>query len=272
MARSPARNTKSKATVKVDFTGVESSGHVQEGRQVLTVSGVPEIKTSDSSGNDYINWKFKATGGTVYHTTSLQPQALWNLRNTLEALGLEVPESAMELDLSELDGLTCGGEIENETYQGKKRPRIIDLFPESELDGETAPSGKVAAEPEAAEEDPTWEELQEMDKDELIELAGEYDLELTVKVKRNVDTLRAFIAEALELEAPEEEPEAAPATTTRRKRGGSKELAVGSEVTFVDDGEDISGTVKSINTKEKFAVVNVEGEEWEVELSDLTVA
>lgn len=283
MARTSRSKPKS-TSIKVDFTGVESSGKVEEGRQLLTVDGTPEIKTSEGSGNDYINWKFKAVGGSVYHTTSLQPQALWNLRNVLEALGLEVAEAAMDLDLSEMDGLTCGGEIEHEIYQGKKRPRIVDLFPEEELDGEEAeeeekPKGKAPAkgkkepEPEPESEDPSYEEVMEMDKEELVELAGEYDITLTVKQKRNVDTLRQVLVEALELEAEEEEePEPAPKATSRRKAGTSKELAKGSKVTFVDDGEDIEGTVKSINTKEKFAVVDVDGEEWEVELSDLTVA
>jgi hypothetical protein len=268
--------------ISVDFTGVESSGKVEEGRQLLTVDGTPEIKVSENSGADYINWKFKAQGGAIYHTTSLQPQALWNLRNVLEALGLEVPEAAMDLDLSEMDGLTCGGEVEHEVYQGKKRPRLIDLFPEEELDeeqeeekpkGKSTAKGKAEPEPEPESEDPSYEEVMEMDKEELVELAGEYDITLTVKQKRNVDTLRQVLVDALELEAEEEEePEEKPKASSRRKAGSSKELAKGSKVTFVDDGEDIEGTVKSINVKEKFAVVDVDGEEWEVELSDLTVA
>lgn len=285
MARASTRSKAKAGVIKVDFTGVESSGKVEEGRQLLTVDGTPEVKTSEGSGNDYINWKFKATGGSVYHTTSLQPQALWNLRNVLEALGLEVSESAMDLDLSEMDGLTCGGEIEHEVYQGKKKPRLIDLFPEDELDeaeeeeeeapaakGKAAAKGKKEPEPEPESEDPSYEEVMEMDKEALVELAGEYDITLSVKQKRNVDTLRQVLVEALELEAEEEEEPEPAKPASRRKAGTSKELAKGSKVTFVDDGEDIEGTVKSINTKEKFAVVDVDGEEWEVELSDLTVA
>lgn len=285
MARANTRSKAKAGVIKVDFTGVESSGKVEEGRQLLTVDGTPEVKTSEGSGNDYINWKFKAVGGSIYHTTSLQPQALWSLRNVLEALGLEVSESAMDLDLSEMDGLTCGGEIEHEVYQGKKKPRLIDLFPEDELDeaeeeepAAPAPKGKAAKgkpapEPEPESEDPSYDEVMEMDKEALVELAGEYDITLSVKQKRNVDTLRQVLIEALELEAEEEEEEPEPAKpASRRKAGTSKEMAKGSKVTFVDDGEDISGTVKSINVKEKFAVVDVDGEEWEVELSDLTVA
>ena len=276
------------AVVKVNFEGVEASGKVAEGRHLLTVDGTPEVKTSEGSGNDYINWKFKAPGGVIYHTTSLQPQALWNLRNVLESLGLEVEESVMDLDLSEMDGLTCGGEVEHETYQGKKRPRLVDIFPAEELDGEEeeeeAPSkpakGKKQPEPEEEEEDElTFEEVQEMDKDELLELAEENDIKLTVKQKKNLAALRDHICAELELEAeeeeeePEEEEEEKPAKgSSRRRKTESKELKKGSKVTFVDDGDDMEGVVKSINTKEKFAVVDVEGEEWEVELADLTVA
>lgn len=278
------------AVVKVNFEGVEASGKVAEGRHLLTVDGTPEVKTSEGSGNDYINWKFKAPGGVIYHTTSLQPQALWNLRNVLESLGLEVEESVMDLDLSEMDGLTCGGEVEHETYQGKKRPRLVDIFPAEELDGEEeeeeeAPSkpakGKKQPEPEPEEEEDelTFEEVQEMDKDELLELAEENDIKLTVKQKKNLAALRDHICAELELEAeeeeeePEEEEEEKPAKgSSRRRKTESKELKKGSKVTFVDDGDDMEGVVKSINTKEQFAVVDVEGEEWEVELADLTVA
>ena len=334
MARANSRNAKPKTSVKVDFTGVEASGNHPEGRFLLTVEGVPEIKTSESSGNDYINWKFKSSKGTVWHMTSLAPQALFNLRNTLESLGVEVEESAMDIDLTELDGLTCGGEVEFETYQGKKKSRLIDIFPETELEEseeeEEKPKGKggkTQPEPEddeltaddlreASKEDlleiakdnevegitlklkkdldalrahiaealeidmeegsdagdePTYESVQEMTKEELVELAGENEIKLTLKQKKDLDGLRDFICEQLELEAEEEDPKPAAKGGSRRKTGG-KELAVKSKVTFVDDGNDMEGVVKSINTKEKFAVVLVDGEEWEVELADLTVA
>lgn len=334
MART-SRSAKPKTAIKVDFTGVEASGNHPEGRFLLTVDGVPEIKTSENSGNDYINWKFKSSKGTVWHMTSLAPQALFNLRNTLESLGMEVEESAMDIDLTELDGLTCGGEVEFETYQGKKKSRLIDIFPEAELEEaeeeeEPKPSGKkggktlpepepegdeltaddlreaskedlleiakdnevegitlklkkdvdalrahIAAaleieleEAEEAGDEPTYESVQEMTKEELVELAGENEIKLTLKQKKDLDGLRDFICEQLELEAEEE---AEPKATSRRKTSG-KELAVKSKVTFVDDGNDMEGVVKSINTKEKFAVVRVDGEEWEVELADLTVA
>lgn len=337
MARASSRNAKAKTSVKVDFTNVEASGNHPEGRFLFTVEGVPEIKTSDNSGNDYINWKLKSSMGMVWHMTSLAPQALFNLRNVLESLGLEVEQSAMDLDLTELEGLTCGGEVEHEVYGGKKRARLIDIFPEAELDDEGAGTpapkggkGKPAEEEEEEGEDLTYADLAEATKEELLEIAKDNEVEgITLKLKKDLEALRAHIAEQLELEAPEEEqeegeeptyasvqemekdellalakehevdgitlklkkdldalrdhicealeleeeetkPAAKPAS--RRKAGASKELAVKSKVTFVDDGEDVSGVVKSINTKEGFAVVVVDGDDWEVELADLTVA
>lgn len=326
------RGKKASGSISVDFTGVESSGRMEEGRHLLTVDGTPEVRTSENSGTDYINWKLKGKGGVVYHTTSLQPQALWNLRNVLEAMGLEVPEGALDLDLDEMDGMTLGGEIIHEVYQGKRKAVLADIFPVSELDGEEGAEEEGAEEEESEEtEVPTYEEVQEAEKDELLELAEEHGIKLSVKVKKSVQALRDFICEKLELEEEEEseeesedeltyevlaemdkdellevaqeneikltlkqkktaatllaaiaeklgleeeseeEGEEAPKTTSRRKKTSSGELKKGSQVQFVDDGEELEGVVKSINTKEKFAVVDIDGDEWEVELSDLTV-
>ena len=199
-----ARSKKKASTIKVDFTGVESSGQVQEGRQILTVKEV-ELKTSENSGNDYLNWKFSAKGGTVYHSTSLQPQTLWNLRNVLEAMGMEVPESSLDIDLTEFPDMQLGAEIEHEKYQGKKKPVIVDVFPVEELEE----SEEEDEESEGEEsEDITYEDVMEMEMEELLELAEEEEIKVTAKAKKKLGTLRDFIADKLELEAePEDEEE-----------------------------------------------------------------
>ncbi len=84
------------AKVRVDFSGVEEGrARVKPGDYTLRVKKV-ELKKGDS-GKDYINLTCVIVGGksdgtTLYHTCSLQPQALWNLRNTLVAMGLKVPK------------------------------------------------------------------------------------------------------------------------------------------------------------------------------------
>lgn len=270
-----ARRSKKSNSIKVDFTGVEASGNVREGRQMATVDEV-EMKTSENSGNDYINWKLKAKGGAIYHTTSLQVQSLWNLRNMLEAMGLEVPEGPLELELDEYAGMEVGVEVEHETYQGKKKPRIIDLFPIEELD---EPQGvdedEEEEEPEATSEDElTADDVNDMSKEELLELAEEEGLKVLAKHKRRLPALKEFIIGELGLEEEAEEEEDEPEEEEKpvrksRRKSGSKTLKKGATVQFEDDGEDLEGTVLEINTKEGFAVLDVDGDEWEVEIEDI---
>lgn len=329
----PRKGKKKASVISVDFTGVESSGNCKEGRQIGTVLEV-ESRTSDSSGNDYLNWKIKGQGGNVFHTTSLQPQALWNLRSTLEACGQEVPEGPLDIDLTELVDLTMGMEIEHEVYQGKKRAVIIDLFPEEELDGEedeeeddseestdsddgegdevtyedvmemdkdellelaeeegvkvTATAkkkldtlrefiaDKLELEPsdeedeeDEEEDDITADDVNEMDKDELLELAEENDIKVLAKVKKSVAKLRAFLIEKLELEEGDDEDEEEEDDEPAPKKKGSTTVKKGATVKFEDDGETLKGKVKSVNKAEGFAVILVDGEEWEVELDDI---
>ena len=134
--------------VSVDFTDVESGGKIDDGEYICTVEEVEEKESE--SGNEYLNWKLKTEGGsTLYHITSLQPQALFNLKNTLEACGMEVPQSAFDVDLDSVIGAEVGVIVENETYQGKRRPRVVDLFsPDGEAD-----SDEDEEEPEDEEEE-----------------------------------------------------------------------------------------------------------------------
>ena len=125
-----------------------------------------------------------------------------------------------------------------------------------------------AQEDAAAGDDLTYEEIQEMEKDELLEVAEENDIKVPVKTKRDVDALRELIASKLGLEAPKASK---PAGRTTGRKTATKEIKKGSVVEFKDDGEDMEGKVKSINEKEGFAVLDVDGEEWEVELADITV-
>lgn len=132
-----------KKGIAVDFTGVESGGGaaIPEDDYLFEVEEVTqEVSSSD---NPYLKFVFKVDEGTykgrkVYHNCSLQPQALFNLRGVLEALGFEVPEGVMELDPADLIGEKCGGAVAHEKYEGKDRARIVEFFPASELDGEEA--------------------------------------------------------------------------------------------------------------------------------------
>lgn len=133
--------------IEVDFKGVETGGRTPEdGPYCLEVTEVEQDKGADS-GEPYLKWEFqvvddpKFKGCKVWHNTSLQPQALFNLKSVLVALGVEVPEGKLKLKLEEYVGMRCGAELVAETYKGKKKAKPVEFFPESELEDDAGGGG-----------------------------------------------------------------------------------------------------------------------------------
>lgn len=150
--RSTAPRGKKASGVKVDFSDTEASGIIEEGDYLIEVD---EVEQKDSStGNPMLVFTFKITEGDfkgkkLFHNCSLQPQALFNLRGLLEALGMEVPQGVMEFDTADLIGETCGASVVHELYDGKTKARIGEFFSEEDLGGEEAGSAAPAAKPAA---------------------------------------------------------------------------------------------------------------------------
>jgi len=198
-------------TIEIDMTGVGVGGRLcPEGIHKVQVEDVtPEV--SASSEKPYLAWKFRTTDGSyrLYHNTSLQPQALFNLKQVLIALGVEVPNSVMKLNLDEVVGRKCYVEVEHEVYEGKKRARIIDFLAkdaveEFEDDEEEEIGEEEEIEEEEEEEEEEEDELDEMSLDELLEYAEEHDIDLThlgKKGRKNRDKVLQAIRAVLE-EAP----------------------------------------------------------------------
>lgn len=187
--------TMAKRTLKVNMEGVESGGAlIPEGDYIVAVDEITQ-EEGQSSGKPYLKFVLKVTEGSnvgakLYHKTSLQPQALFNLKNTLIALGQPVPNKAMNIDLDKLEGLSMMVSVGHEVYEGKKRSQVVDVFP---LDG-------------GSEEDDA-PDFEEMTLAELIAFAeeNEYDLELSKKDLKKVDKVRAAVTEAYESDEPDEE-------------------------------------------------------------------
>jgi len=147
IASAPKRGATTKprqrpGVIQVDFTGVSSGGdfNVAEGDYAVEVTNV-EQKISKNQ-KPFLAFEFtirgeEENGKRLFHNCSLQPQALFNLRRTLEAMGLEVPDGAMDVDLEELKGLYLGVHVESEEYQGKVRPRVTDVFSLTEEEGDS---------------------------------------------------------------------------------------------------------------------------------------
>ena len=234
--------------IKVDFSEVESQDFsLPNGPYILAVSSV-EKKRSESSGNDYLSWEYKVAEGKhkgkkVWDNTSLQPQALWRLRNLLEAMGMEIEDGEMDIDLDDLAGELVGVEIENEKYQGKNKARIINFLEVSELEGEEeeeAPpvKGKAKPAPEPEEEE---------------EEAPPPKAKGKAKAKPTPEP-----------EEEEEEP------VVKKKKSSKPEFTVGQKVSFEDDGDEHTGKIIAI--EDETVTVKVGKDEWELEMSELTAA
>lgn len=184
-----------KRVVNLNMKDVSVGGVIPEGEYIVTVD---EVSVEESQqGNQYLKWVFKVIDGPqknskIYHNTSLLPQSLFNLKNLLIALGVPVPDKAFQLNLDECEGCNCGVTVTHETYDGKKRSRVTDVFP---LD---------AADMESDEEEGEEVDLEEMSLEELIEFADENDIKLTAKQKKRKSAALAAIQEALD-DSDEEE-------------------------------------------------------------------
>jgi len=169
--------------VKVNFKGIKVLGDVKAGPNLLTVDKVSVEKGSEA---DFLKWQYSAsTGGKVWENTSLAPQSLWRLRGMLIALGLEVPEKSLTLDLKGYEGLQMGANIELEKYQGKEKGMIIKMYPAEDFEGEGG---------DAPGEDSY---LSDLDDGQLRKLVVEADLAKKAKAKNlDTDELLALINEA----------------------------------------------------------------------------
>lgn len=236
--RSRGRTAKKGNIVRVDLSDVETRVNVSEGEHRVSIDGAPSQEDGDKY--PYISWKFKCVdgddseGGVLYNNTSLAPQSLWNLRTLLEALGVEIPDSEMDIDLDEMDGLELMVSVEMETYEGKKRPRIVDFWA---AEDEEKPKGKSrrgkkdaddeddkpargrrgAKKEEADEEDErprgrsragskgsskkkaptvTEDEINDMSEDELEDVIKDNDLDVDLSKSSSLRKMRAAVIDA----------------------------------------------------------------------------
>lgn len=173
--------TKKRNTVRVNFEGVETRAKIPDGQYHVKVD---ETSVEEGDKAPYIKWVFeivedgKFQGRKLFYNTSLAPQALWNLRNLLETLGVETPDKETELDLDSYSDLELMVRVENEVWDGKERPKVTDFSPIEE----TATAGGKEEEEEGSGED---DEAEEETEDEAEEEAE--DGKLTAAEVREMD-------------------------------------------------------------------------------------
>ena len=133
-----------KKSYSLDFGGVEKeirkrTKHIPEGDYVFKIISC-ERKKKEGGDSYYFSWKFmliedarggkKQAGMTFYYITSLKPEALFNLRNLINAATEKnVSGKQMNFDPSSLYGKKIGGTVEDEEYEGKIRSKVVDVMP-----------------------------------------------------------------------------------------------------------------------------------------------
>jgi flagellar biosynthesis GTPase FlhF len=256
--------------VSVDFTGVESGGRAcPDGTFKAEITAAAEEESS--TGNPMVVAKFKilngkGKGALIYDNLSLQPQALFRLKALCEAVGIEA-EGAADIDLDDLVGQEILVDVENETYEGKKRPRAVGY---AAIDSE--------AEEEESEDDADSEEEEESEESEEEEDDAEEEEEKpkkSSKVKKKGKAVKEEEEEEEEAEEEEEETEEEEEDEdeeeerpTKKKVGRvngktSTGLAKGAKVKFKDGKTIIKGTVVSVKNK-TCRVEDKNGDEYDV--------
>jgi hypothetical protein len=160
--------------VEVDFSGVKSGGGVRvaPGDYVVKVKSAT-VKAS-AAGKPMIVWMLSGLNGAlkgqeIKHITSLQPQALFNLRNLLLALKVNVAQGKMKIVPENYVGKTCGITVEDgEPYKGNVKSEVQAVWPFSVIDGkvkrEALPTG------DELEDDETPEDVDSEEGDDEVEV------------------------------------------------------------------------------------------------------
>ena len=125
--------------IRLNMTGVSVKATPLPPGYYQAVVAQCEQKTSQS-GNPTLAWQFAVTepeefvGRKAFFNTSLQQQALWNLKRTLLALGFEEDdlEGEIDLDPGDLVGIECTLVVIEDEWQGETTGRVDQVLPAGE--------------------------------------------------------------------------------------------------------------------------------------------
>lgn len=192
---------KQKDRVNVDFTDVESRVLLPEGDYEVKVDNI-SLETSKDSGEDYLEWLFRTQnvdedrydGQPLYFNTSLQPQALWNLRSLLEALDVDVPNDKMDLVFEDILGLDMVAVVGHEMWDGKPRARLVDFMPIDAGSGERVRVDEGDGDLEKL----TEQDVEDMSEDELEDLVEKYDLDVDLSKITRMRKKQGAVIDALD--------------------------------------------------------------------------
>jgi hypothetical protein len=163
MAPKSSKRSKRSSTVTVDFTGVQSRQKLPEDDYLVVLDEVNN--TESQSGNEQLEFIFKVKEGKyednqLWFYCPLTENSLWKLHGLLTAMGVDVPDDEMELDLEDLPGKEVMAVVTHEVYEGTKRSKMTDFY---EVEESSSPKKEtISKKSKAKEEDEEEEEEKPM--------------------------------------------------------------------------------------------------------------
>lgn len=166
------------SNLRVNFSGVEEEirKHTQKAAKLPDGDYLVKIveatfRENEDTGSRGVNLRVqvikpqKHKGATQYGYCSLKKEALWNLRNLINAaFGRNVAGKTIDVDLERFRDKIVGAVIEEDDYQGKIRSRVSTWFPRDEY--EESESDEDADEDEEEDEEDEYEDEEDEEDEE----------------------------------------------------------------------------------------------------------
>lgn len=165
MARRTTRSRRSGGSSRRKAGGPISipSLHDVEARVVIPEGDwgakVKKVEEDEGDAGPYLRWTFEITDEGKYegkspkpYVTSFAENSLWNLRGLLEALDVEIPEEAFEIDPDDMVDRELIITIRHDEYEGRPQSEVAGFMPIDE--GEPAPEKEERSSRRSRREEP----------------------------------------------------------------------------------------------------------------------
>jgi len=182
-----------KNTVRLDLSAIDSrlNLHGFSGQYAFQITSAIFGKSSQS-GQDQVQLKTtiidspypKFVDKSLNIVLNLQPQSLWVLRQLLEAVEVEIPSGAFELDLDELIGRRFSATVEDNSYDGKNNHRITGYTFYDDSDEQPTVVKKKATKVEDDEDEDEEEAPKAAKKNTKVEVEDEEEAPVAKKTSK----------------------------------------------------------------------------------------
>lgn len=144
------------AKISIDFSDVKAptytAAHQEPGVYNAEIAGV-ELAKAKKDGTDMLVFAIKCGPGRYPYYCKIVPNQLWKLRELIEAAGTKVPSKVVQIDPDKYVGKKINVELEDDTFYGKLRSRVVRVAKFAEVDLKVQEEDQQAVDDEFGEFD-----------------------------------------------------------------------------------------------------------------------